>query len=460
MTSAAVDVSAHQHRAGKTGSSTWFYPVLLLTVAVGLAVRIAFVTAASFPRIANDAVFFRMTATDLADGKGYVAPFVTHPDKLVPTAAHPPLFPALLSVFDLLGIQSITAQRVGLAVVCCVAVLVVGLVGRKVAGPMVGIVAAAIAALDPIWLQYIGTLLSESIYLIVVPLMLLLALRCLEDPNIWRFGLLGITIAGAVLIRSEAIDFVVLLGVPLLLFAAVPWSRRCIFGVALLAGLLVIVGPWLIRNEVQVGGAVLSDQPGLTLAGSYCTNTFDPSDITYGSFNGDCADGTAAVFIRWEKPPDNATAWTELSLDRALTSSSEHFARTHLSEMPRVILAREASTWGLGNHQFQLDLAVYQGRNRTYEQLGWILTWVLVPFAITGCVVLGLRSRRRLVIMLVPIVVVIVNVAVTYGSPRLRVAAEPSLAVLASVGVVAIARRIRAVAFARSSGESPTPGTT
>ncbi len=180
MTSAAVELSAHQHRAGKTGTSTWFYPVLLLTVAVGLAVRIAFVTAVSFPRIANDAVFFRMTATDLADGKGYVASFVTHPDKLVPTAAHPPLFPALLSVFDLLGIQSITAQRVGLAVVCCVAVLVVGLVGRKVAGPMVGIVAAAIAALDPIWLQYIGTLLSESIYLIVVPLMLLLALRCLK----------------------------------------------------------------------------------------------------------------------------------------------------------------------------------------------------------------------------------------------------------------------------------------
>ena len=96
------------------------------------------------------------------------------------------------------------------------AVLVMGLLGRKVAGPTVGIVATGIAALNPMWLQPIGSLMSESILCVAIPLMLLLALRCLEEPTIVRFTILGVVIALAVLIRSEAVDFVVLLGVPLL----------------------------------------------------------------------------------------------------------------------------------------------------------------------------------------------------------------------------------------------------
>jgi hypothetical protein len=88
-----------------TFSARWFNLILGLAVMLGLAVRIAFVSAVNFPQLANDAVFFRLTASNLADGKGYAAPFVTHPHKLVATAAHPPLFPAVLSVFDFLGLH-------------------------------------------------------------------------------------------------------------------------------------------------------------------------------------------------------------------------------------------------------------------------------------------------------------------------------------------------------------------
>jgi hypothetical protein len=291
--------------------------------------------------------------------------------------------------------------------------------------------------------------MSESVYLIVIPMMLLLALRCLEHPRVRRFAILGVAIALAVLIRSEAIDFVVLLGLPLLLFAAVPWKKRSLFGLAFVAGLVLILGPWLIRNQVQVGGAVLSDQQGLTLAGSYCNSTFDPKDPTYGSFNGGCADGSGAVFIKYVQPPNRTLGWTELALDRSLTSSSETYARQHLGQLPGVVLAREASTWGLGNHTYQLDLAVAGGRNRTYEELGWITYWILLPFVLVGGVVLVKRSWRRFTIMVVPIVVVALNVAITYGSTRFRIAAEPTLAVLAAVGLVAVAGSARR--FVRTS---------
>jgi hypothetical protein len=427
-----------------TDGSQWFRPALALVVLGGLAARLAFVTTARFPALGlnSDAVFYRDTATRLADGMGYSDRSPTVANHFMATAFHPPLFTGLLAFFDLLGIQSVPAQRLALGVVGTLAVLVMGLLGRKVGGPVVGIVAAAIAAFDPLWFQPVGSILSESIYLIVVPLILLQALRCLEQATARRFAVLGILLAGAVLIRSDAAGFILFLGLPLLLFVAVPWRTRALLGVALLAGLIVILGPWLIRNEIQLGATVLSDQQGVTLVGSYCSDTFDPASPTYGAFSGECAEG-AVVALLGTKPPDGARQWTEVSIDRELTHAAEQFARSHLGALPRVVLAREASAWGLGDHSYQLVMANAEGRNTSYEQAGWVVYWVMVPFVIIGMVVLARRSWKQLVLIVAPMVVVAVNVALVYGSTRLRVAAEPSLAVLAAMGGVAVAHRIR-----------------
>jgi hypothetical protein len=114
----------------------------------------------------------------------------------------------------------------------------------------------------------------------------------------------------------------------------------------------------------------------------------------------------------------------------------------HLSALPRVIVAREAATWGLGDHSYQLRFATNEGRIEVYEQAGWIAYWVMAPFVVIGGVVLARRSWRSLVILVVPIAVVAVNAAVFYGSSRIRTAAEPSLAILAATGGIATANRI------------------
>ena len=416
-------------------SPQWFRPALLLTVLVGLVARLVFVTITSLP-VALDAVVYRSLAMNLADGRGYVHAFRAQPDTLVATAGHPPLFSCVLAVFDLLGFQSLTEQRVALAVVGSVAVLIMGLLGREVAGPAVGIGAALISALDPLWLGPIGAVMSESIYLIIVPLALLLSLKCLAEPTFWRFGALGLVIGLGALTRSEAIDFVVLFGVPLLLMVRVSWQGRCILGMALLVGVALVLGPWLVRNEAKLGDPVLSTQQGGTLAGSYCSSTFDRDSPTYGSFSAGCADGTGAILLKYGKPPDRAQGWTESSLDHALTETAKQYALNHLGQLPRVVLARETSAWGLGNQNFQLTLADAEGRNRTSELIGKALYWVLVPFVIAGAVLLAKRSPQRLLLVLVPVAIAVLTVALVYGSTRMRVVAEPSLAVLAALGVV------------------------
>src|SRR5580692_940005 len=155
----------HLHEVGLSTSS-WFWPVLVSLTAIGVVVRILFVSLARFERIANDALFFRQTAHNLVSGLGYSYPFPTDPTNSVPTAAHPPLFSLVLSLFDLLSLDSVQGQRIALAVVSSVAVVLVGLVGRRLLGPAVGVVAAGIAALHPLWMQPVGGLLSESIYLV------------------------------------------------------------------------------------------------------------------------------------------------------------------------------------------------------------------------------------------------------------------------------------------------------
>lgn len=412
----------------------WFPPALVGIVLVGLLVRVLFAVSAMSVKLSADARFFHNAAAGIADGKGYLAFSNAAYLKIVETAGHPPLFPLLLAFFDVLGLRSTDAQRVALAVVASSGVLVMGLLGRMVIGPAGGLVAAGIAAFDPLWFQTSGILMSESIYLVVIPTMLLFALSCIEKPESWRFGLLGMVIGLAVLIRSESIDFIVILSIPVLLFSSTGWRRRLASGAVVLAGFALVLTPWLVRNELQLGGFVLSDNGGTTLAGSYCPATFDSRSLTYGSFDIQCV-YLALNETRSGPPPKGSRAWSDLSLNDALTSASIRYGRTHIESMPRVVLAREASAWGFGNPGYQQVLSTAEGRIQGWENVGRILYWGFLPFVTIGLVSLARRSRQRLVIVTVPIAVVALNVALFYGSTRMRIAAEPSLAILTAAGL-------------------------
>jgi hypothetical protein len=186
----------------------------------------------------------------------------------------------------------------------------------------------------------------------------------------------------------------------------------------------------------------LSTNDGSTLAGSYCPPTFDSGSIEYGAYELDCAFTTTAVIERLERPPNHASKWSQLQINNALTTASEDFARQHLGQLLGVVVARERSVWGFGNQQYQLTLAQDDGRNRTWELIGRDLYWVLLPFALAGAIVLAIRNRKPFAVLAVPVVLVALNAAIFYGSTRFRVAAEPSLAIFAAMGLVALGNRI------------------
>ena len=101
-----------------------------------------------------------------------------------------------------------------------------GFLGRRLMSPATGLLAAGIAAFSPVWVQPSGKVLSESVYLVVIPLVLLAALRCVERPSLLRFAAVGLMIGIAALTRSEATSLILLLGIPLMLFTTRPWRER------------------------------------------------------------------------------------------------------------------------------------------------------------------------------------------------------------------------------------------
>ncbi len=419
----------------------WFRPALISLTIVGAVVRVAFAANRFGQMLPGDARFYYSTGSRLASGDGFVQ-FSTHPHVLFPTAQHPPVLPALLAVVNLVGLDSINQQRVVLSIIATAAVPLMALLGRRIAGPSVGVGAAAIAAISPLWFQPSGILMSEGIYLVLVPLGLLLAIDCIEQPRPWRFGVLGATIGLAALTRSEAIDFVLLLGVPVVLLISGSWKKRLSLGLVLLAGFVVVLVPWMVRNEFQLGGLALSDNIGGTLSGSYCPSTLNPKQADYGAWNFTCTVREVAK-VQKEKPPTGQPSWTEVTRDHRIISDTLSYFGSHLSEMPRVMVAREEAMLDIGDWSYQLQFAVDEGRDRTAEEIGMALDWLLVPFGVYGAVQLARYRTKAFIVIIMPVVVVLANVAFFYGSTRMRVAAEPSLVVLGVIGLLEVISKMR-----------------
>ena len=419
----------------------WFLPALVALTVGGAVVRVVFAISQMSSPLPGDGQFYYHTGKLIANGAGFDSVSFTGSGRLIPTAQHPPVLPALLALFDLVGLHSVDAQRVALSIVAAAAVPVMGILGRKVAGPAAGLVAAGVAAVSPLWFQPSGILMSESLYLVAIPVMLLLALLCLERPTFWRFAGLGLTIAVATLIRSEALDFVLLIGVLVLVLVAVPWQLRLTSALALVLGLTLVLTPWLVRNEIQLGGLALSDNIGGTFSGSYCPLVLDAKEPDYGTWSFTCNARAQSAILK-EKPPDGATSWTEVSLNDRMVSDTLSYIRSHLSQMPGTVVAREEAMTDVGDLGYQLGYASAEGRAPGPERLGIVLDWLLVPFAVVGSVVVARRNWKTFTVVAMPFVVVVANVAVFYGSTRMRVAAEPSLAVLGAVGMVTVVGRL------------------
>lgn len=445
------------------------WPPARTAVLLGLLVVVAFVirvdalrnSAPPVPEL-GDARAYHLLARNLADGQGYIRPFEALAGEEIPTAEYPPGLPLLLAGASLVGVEGTEGQRVLLGAVGALTVGLVGLIARRLGGDGVGYGAAAVAAVHPaLWNSDIA-LMAEPLAAFAGAGLVAGALAVSDSPTRRRWALLGAAGGLACLVRSEF-----LLMVPMLL-AVVAWNTagapgaervppRSRLGPALqhvaigLLALVVVLVPWTVRNLATFGSFVpLSNNSGSVARGANCDAAFQGefrglwvTDVALDGLDAD--ERRAGCFSGFgiREGEDEADAAARLRADGTA------YVRGHLGEMPAVVAARVGRTVGLYRFEQQSNFAFAEGRNATWERRGTRAFQVLAIVALAGLVA-GLVRRDvpwRRWLLVVPVIAVLLVVAATYGNPRFRAAAEPSVVVLA---VLAVGDGVRAISASRA----------
>ena len=395
--------------------TTRFWTILGLLVVVGLVVRVVFVRAFVSPDLHfDDGLWYHTQANLVADGKGFIDPLAyVFQSRVRESAGHPPLWVVALGAVSWFGGTSAYAHQITQVVAAALAVGAIGLLGREVLGDRGGLVAAGIAALYPPFWGNQGDVYSESLYAVVVALMLLFAYRLLRRPTWATAAALGFTATLAAFTRGEALLFLPLLVLPVALCAPVDRRKRAgLVGVAALAA-LVLLAPWTIYNATRFDDPVLvTTGLGPVVAGANCTRTYNGDEI--GSWNVQCS--------VHRMPGDESV------VSRELQRIGTTYARHHLGRVPVVAAARVGRT---------LEVFDVDPNTLGPEWVQWLMAaawYALLPVAIAGVVAFR-RRRIPLLPVVATVVTVVVAVALTWGTPRFRVPIDIVVIVLAAAAV-------------------------
>lgn len=381
--------------------------------------------------LGSDTPFFRDAAAELLDSGRYTE---TSGESVKSTLKHPPGFVLVLAAGEAVGIDRVTEQRAMLALIEVLGVALLGLAGFRIGGSVVGTLAAGVAAVHPMWTQPGVVIMSESIYLTVVSAAILAAVVHLERRTPLTAAGTGALVAGAALVRSEALLALILMAPVIVLVSNLDWRHRGRLAVGFMLGAAVVLGPWLIRNTVVSGAPVISTNAGVTLAGSNCDQTY--SGANQGGFALRC--GLAGAVGARSATTESPGPAREVDIDSRMRDAALDYARQHPRQALTTSFVRVLRTWTPAHLEAQVHLDTAEGRLPRWQTAGrWMHGALLVP-AVVGAVALHRTDGRRALVLAVFVVQVSVTSALVYGSARMRSAAEPSIALYAAFGVATV----------------------
>ena len=418
--------------ARSEGPRLGFSPKLVVIALFGVLVRtMLMLTVTRHKDLGFDAAYYSLLARALAHGHGFVDPFALYIGHRVrPTALYPPGYPVVLAAFARVGMGSRTWRLFvgcglgGVSIVLC------GRLARHFLSERPSLVVAALAAVYPMLVGADASGMSEALYLPLILVALLLAMRC-SGPRAWPWALLGVTIGLAALTRDEGLVYLFVLAIPSAIVAEGTALRRAaLFGLTAV-GVVGVLAPWMIRNDLAFGHPVLiANSSSTTLGGANCRDTYYGGRL--GSWSYPC--------LNAHRP--GAARLSETTLNDQIRREGLSYMEHHAARVPFVVLVRLVRTYGLYD-----DTRAYAADLGAWFTLGWLMYLALLPFAIVGAVVIRRRradlQAQELVALLAPVVAVTLVTIASYGSPRFRIAAEPVVLVLAVVGGGALVRHHR-----------------
>ncbi len=416
---------------------------LAVITAIGAVWRLGYLFAVKVDDqlLLNDSLYYSIQAGRNSEGDWFREALTE-----LPGAEHGPLTSLYLTPWSLGPGGNVEWQRFATTLLGIATIAVIGLLGRRLAGPRVGLVAAAIAAVYPnLWIND-SLVMSESLACLLVAVVLLVALGFDRRPTPGRAVAIGVLVGLGALTRSEIALYAI--G-----FAGLAWwraaghPRRALLPVLVVSAAALTVVPWALYNVVRFERPVLlSTNDGTTLLGANCDSTYY---VDVGGWDIRCvlpapADDSIDASVR-------SAEWRDRAVD---------YAGDHLGRLPVVVAARLGRL--IDVYGLQSLVALDRGEEKAEWAVwaGIVAWWLLAVASIGGWVVLGRpgdgspeRNRARWWLV-VPIGAVLVTTVVFYGAHRIRAPAEPVVVVLAAVGVVAAWDRVRSRPAARPAGSA------
>jgi 4-amino-4-deoxy-L-arabinose transferase-like glycosyltransferase len=291
----------------------------------------------------------------------------------------------------------------------------------EVAGSAVGLLAAAAVAVYPPFIHSTAELMSEPPALLTLPAAILTFLWASERERRWYAWLAPGALFGlTAMFRPEYL----LVGIAFVVFVVfrptgTGWERRAATALVMLAGLVVVILPWTVRNQIVLDRTVpISTGGGKALY----VGTYLPADGEYQRvkailverYYGKDLDPHSEQLEEINPTPlfnRVAREYPDLPRDSALGKIGKENLSDYLSADPLEYLAmtvrKVGRMWSSG---------VGEAMSST---LGRVIQIALVLLAIAGLTLLGLRRRWwELVALATPLALVTAVGAISLAAPR------------------------------------------
>jgi Dolichyl-phosphate-mannose-protein mannosyltransferase len=418
---------------------------LAVILLVGLGLRSAEAWDGRSP--VYDAQGYAAIAANLEHGEG----FTLGPTATQPASNYSPGLPLLVSaVYEVSGGIHERSARLVLALIGALSVLFAYLIGRRLSGPLAGLIAAAAVAIYPALVEYQGMLMGEPLAATLLSGAVLATLwadaagpadSARGSCRGVRWLVPGLLLGGLALTRPEYLAISLLLAVLIFARRGRDGWRECLpQAVILLLGLGLVVAPWTIRNAVTLDRFVpISTGGGQVLfAGSYLPSDGDPERVGEEVLE-------RHPGLQRQLPADArleqilaalaAQRYPAIETDAALARMGRERLWNDISEQPLDYVGFVATKVGrIWSH----------GPRDVMREPAWkALHWALVALALLGLIILARQRRWEALLLGVVLLSITATGALLVASPRRLLVAVPLLSALAGVGVTWLAATLR-----------------
>jgi 4-amino-4-deoxy-L-arabinose transferase-like glycosyltransferase len=403
---------------------------LAVIVLVGLALRVNSALEPLDVRPGSDSAVYASVAEQLYEHQRFAISGSASPYDWSPGA--PLLYSA---IYYATGGVHPGAVRLFVALLGALTIVLVYLIGRRLAGPLAGLVGAGLLAIYPVQIFFTGKLMSEPLATLTLAGAVLSFMWASDrGRSRWAWAAPGVLLGLTAFARPEYLVFVVVFALLAL------WRRGLVAAVILAAAFALPVLPWTVHVSSVEGRFVpISTGGGKALfIGTYLPGNglhLDVKRVLIARYMGK-EDVSVSELSRISMTPllnRVAEKYPDLPRDAALQRIGRENAVHYLTHQPLDF------AWMIAGKMWHM----WHGSGAAGRStLGTVLQVVALALALAGIVLLIVRRRWEVVLLLALLVGITVLGGLLLAGTRRNVALMPLVMALAGVAVAAAIHRV------------------